>query len=258
MYNIIHGSYDYTSLLCHTCKNKDCVNQNHLYLGSYYENAKDMADLGDGSKCKINFEIATIIRNKYKEIGEQNTQYVRKWTKDEFDIQLCNSAIAKILNNESYFDENYNKSKLDEVCNRKFNYETIKEIRNLYLLGRFTYMELSRQFNMSDGNIALIAHNKTWYSDEYEHQLKEAQLINKNIGEHHSNCKFSDETINQIRKLYLSGKNISTISKGFSLSRNHIYEICTNKVRYSKEYESLLEKSKITRSYGVFNYSDIL
>ena len=67
-YMLEHGHYP-ENLCLHHCDNRLCVNPEHLYDGTYSDNAVDREMRGRGKKnrgrAKLNFELAEEIREKY-------------------------------------------------------------------------------------------------------------------------------------------------------------------------------------------------
>lgn len=243
MYYLIYGPYDYTLLLCHTCSNPNCVNPNHLYLGSYSDNSKDMTDKGRGHACKINFDIATKIRNKYKEIGIASSRFVRKWLLEEYGISVDKTNILNIIKNKSYIDENYKCEKLYRLCE-----QSVDKIRELYLQGH-SITKIAEQLYISKSNVDAIAKNKRWPSEEYKNKLEKSGIIGSHCGEKHHGAKLKLKDISFIRELHIFGISYSAIAGAMGVTHSNICCICNNKTWYSEEYAKQLADFKL----GVYN-----
>ncbi len=62
-------------IVCHKCDNRICVNPDHLYLGSYVDNAKDKNDRGRGNYAKgERVGISKLTAAKVKEIRRLREQ----------------------------------------------------------------------------------------------------------------------------------------------------------------------------------------
>jgi len=79
-YELTHGEIsDKKMLVCHKCDVRDCVNPNHLFLGTYVDNFKDMNIKGrrvnadsrgeKNGRATINDDIVINMRKLYKELN---------------------------------------------------------------------------------------------------------------------------------------------------------------------------------------------
>ena len=106
-YKIKDPNFDESLLVCHTCDNPQCVNPDHLFLGTQEDNMKDRINKGRG-RIKLNKEIVDKIREEYLKDITKNSTHIRKWLLDNFGINLARNSMNKILNNYSFYDKNYN------------------------------------------------------------------------------------------------------------------------------------------------------
>jgi len=102
-YEFHYGPISPGNLVCHKCDNRPCVNPDHLFLGSYRDNAQDMLAKGRGNPRR----------------GE-----------------MANHA--------------------------KLSASQVIEIREAYLSGKNTQVELAKIFGIHKRNIWMIISRKVW------------------------------------------------------------------------------------------------
>lgn len=99
---------------------------------------------------------------------------------------------------------------------RKLNDEQIKEIQTLYLTGKYTQTQLSKQFNVSLTQIHRIVKGKSWGDKKHD-----AILTKKNM---------TADDAHMIKTMYATGNyKQKELAEQFSCSANHIYRIISGK-----------------------------
>ena len=91
-YEYFIGAIPHGMLVCHICDNPSCVNPDHLFLGTYSDNAKDMVNKGrnnvvrrfgkDNPNCKLLDEDVLYIRNHPRTYG------MRKKLAEKFGVSV--------------------------------------------------------------------------------------------------------------------------------------------------------------------------
>jgi len=93
-YELYVGTLPKDVLVCHTCDTRDCVNPEHLFLGSSKDNVRDSITKGRWTN-KLTYEQATEIRRIHRETRETQTSLGKRFG-------VSTSAINLIVNNKSY------------------------------------------------------------------------------------------------------------------------------------------------------------
>ena len=102
VFYLLYGEHPSTCVL-HLCKNRSCVNPQHLYLGTFKDNTKDSIDEGthyvpmgeENGNSKLNYKKAEKIREEYKNGGESHRSLGKKYG-------VNYSTIYSILKNKTW------------------------------------------------------------------------------------------------------------------------------------------------------------
>jgi len=174
MYQIHHPNEIIFGLhICHTCDHPWCINPEHLFAGTAYDNVKDKMSKGRQSRgeshglSKINDKnvlemLNGILTNKFKSISE-----IRNY------FSVSQYVIGKILNGQTRqhltdnFDLDLLKSKLEysqlgvNGSRSKFTNDQILNIRKTYIDGE-TITNLAKKYNVDHKTIYSIIRNKSY------------------------------------------------------------------------------------------------
>lgn len=127
-YYLKYGDLPQSKLVLHTCDNPSCCNPSHLYLGSYSDNAVDRCNKGRSSNNKLSLELAKLIREKYKEIGNASAKDTKVWLKNNLNIDINIRGLNSVLSNSCYYDSEYTVTSRSLI---KVTEDIVTFIRNL-------------------------------------------------------------------------------------------------------------------------------
>lgn len=162
-------------LICHTCNNKRCINPNHLYAGSFQENAKD------NSETNLNFIYHNLIRN----ITYSNNMITRReilyLVNDYYDTSMSYDSFDNIINNKVSPNEDWKCPYIlrDTEKLSNINWDIVHYIRCQTGKINEILQNVMKKYNITttESTIRRIIKNKRWYDPNYIIQRQMAKLI---------------------------------------------------------------------------------
>lgn len=137
----------------------------------------------------------------------------------------------------------------------KLTWEQVNEIRKRYDNNEKDQYELATIYQVKQGQIWNVVHNKTWYDPNYQPKMSYAsQNMSRGSGEDHHNAKFTNEQIADMRKRYTDGKiTLEQLGEEVDTDKGVIYNIIQNKTYHDPSYNP--PSSKDVKKHGKMNWN---
>lgn len=159
MWSPVHGDISDGLCVCHRCDVRDCINPDHLFLGTVLDNNMDRASknrshraFGEKNACS---KVSDLDREKAVEDfakGELASDIALRYGVIQGSVHGWLRKAGFVIKRPRVGERN-GRSKLTA--------DTVKNARQMLANG-VSQMEVSRRFGVSGHTIWLIAHNKAW------------------------------------------------------------------------------------------------
>jgi group I intron endonuclease len=116
----------------------------------------------------------------------------------------------------------------------KLTWFQVREIREKYLTGKYTQLNLAKEYKICQVSITSILYNKQWkdetLTEEYFQKIRQLKRTRKCGVGFRANFKLTWDRVREIRKKYLSGDyTYSQLSSEYGVNNSNIERIINNK-----------------------------
>lgn len=176
-YELYIGPIPQGLLVCHSCDNRQCVNPEHLFLGTHADNSLDALSKGRTKQQGLVGE-----SNKRAKLSEYQVRTIRElYGSRVFSLKQLGQqfgvgkhVIYQIVTNITWrhlLPENERHTRpLGTRCNVTSNpqltADEVRRIRELHATGKVTYVELGRLFGVAAHVIRQVVTRATWAAVE--------------------------------------------------------------------------------------------
>ena len=162
-YAFAYGKIPDGKIICHKCHNPSCIRPDHLYAGTYVDNAQDAVDRG--TIGELGKENAKEIREKYS-----TGNYIQSDLANEYGIS--NSLVCHVIKGKKWksaggpmgedIDKIARANERNSSGPAKLTPEDVIVIRGKYNTGNYERDELADEYEVDVTNINKIINWETW------------------------------------------------------------------------------------------------
>ncbi len=165
-YHSLVGEIPEGKYVLHNCDVRNCVNPQHLYVGTQKDNVADMWRRGRantrGQKPGEGHSLAKLTWSDVREIrGLAKTGKTKAELSSKYGISYA--QIGRIILNLRWIDSEYSAPDRSRSKKGEMSYSKAQEVRSLHAIGT-TGTVLAKKFSMSMASISRIVNNKAWKS----------------------------------------------------------------------------------------------
>lgn len=183
----LHNGVDPGDLLVrHLCSNRMCARQEHLALGTHWENSQDMVQAGRSLKGK--------------------EHWTKKYPERLQELKDAGVYATQIANLKALNGENHPRTQLTAHIVRQIKIRSSQGATN---------KELAKMFNVTHSNISAIVLGKSWA--HIEAPTREA--------DDRYSQKLTAADVKEIRRRYKNGESRASIARAFNIGSTAIFKI---------------------------------
>jgi hypothetical protein len=163
-----HGRLDEEKLALHWCDNPPCVNDAHLYAGTYKDNGRDMRVRG--RSCRG--EDKPTARLSVSIVEEMRTLYAQGWSLPElaqrYDVGA--SHVSSTVRGKKWATipgavEKRAFAHGEHHAHSKVTWAIVRDWRERYARGGVTYERLAKEQGVTPSLVCLVINNRIWQEE---------------------------------------------------------------------------------------------
>jgi group I intron endonuclease len=221
----------------------ECITNGKLYIGqSWHYNKRKRDHITRSEKSHYPFGRAIKKYGKenfkwkilYQTTRQEELDYVEKWYIKEFKTKNRHYGYNLEGGGSHGRLHEATKKKLSKIFagengnNAKFNWNKVNEIRNKYLTGEFSILQLSKEYKCDKETLRSIINNVTWVCKKFSEKEKEINAIKFKF-QKGAVVKLNMEKAMEIRKKAAEGISHKQLANEYNVHKCHISKIVCNK-----------------------------